>query len=895
MSLTPGTRLGPYDIVAPLGVGGMGEVYRATDTKLGREVAIKVLPAGVAQDAERLSRFRREAQLLASLNHPNIAAIYGLDEAGDTLFLVLELVEGEDLAERLKRGPIPVHETLEIAKQIAAALEGAHERGIVHRDLKPANVKLAPDEKVKVLDFGLAKAYASDVSGAGSLDSGNSPTMTHAATMAGMILGTAAYMSPEQARAKTVDKRADIWAFGVVLYEMLMGHPLFHGETVSDTLAAVLTRDLDAATLPEEAPAALKRLLRRCLERNPKNRLHDIADARIVIDELLDKRPDMADPRPSTDVAGTAGGAGWPARLAWLAAGVAVGALAIAGLDRTLFVAAPVAPPVVRSLTYSGSSGSPSISADGKNVVFASDRDGTSRIWLKQLATGEEVALTQGADFGPRISPDSSSVLFLRAAEVGVDLYRVPLIGGEPRRLARNAGPTAWSPDGRSIAFTRDLGQRSALIVIPADGGEERVLVERQGTLRDVAWSPDGTRIAVEEAARVNTIGHRVLGTVDVKSGTFREFHRFPAGSVASGVRWDGDDAFVFAYSPTQAARGEVVLERLTLGSATPRPVFSFTSLPTRVEVAGPGALVFDGGGAHQNLFELGDGKALGHALTGGPTVDRQPAFSPDGRRVVFSSDRSGSLDLWSLEVATGAVRRLTFDAADDWDPQWTPDGKHLIWSSNRAGHFEVWIAESDGTGARQVTSDGVDAENPTMSADGSWIVYSSGNSAAPGIWKIHPDGSGAKLLLAGNFLLPELAPRSGWIAAVETGARSDNVSPIRIIRLEDGASIAELSVPGRDGNTGRSRWTPDGRSLVSWGEDDKGLHVLYRQPIVPGLDTREKREVVAVSDDRRSIESFGISPVDGRFVVSAGWGERDVMMAEGIPGIGESLRKKTP
>jgi serine/threonine protein kinase len=256
MPISAGTRLGPYEIVAKLGEGGMGEVYRAKDTKLNREVAIKVLPAAVAQDPERLARFRREAQVLASLNHPNIAAIYGLDEAGDKLFLVLELVEGEDLSEHLKRGSVPLGEALEIARQIALALEEANDKGIVHRDLKPANVKLTPDGKVKVLDFGLAKAYSADASGGGTLDSGNSPTMTHAATMAGMILGTAAYMSPEQARGKNVDKRADIWAFGVVLYEMLTGEQLFHGETVSDTLAAVLTREFDAKALPAAAPSA---------------------------------------------------------------------------------------------------------------------------------------------------------------------------------------------------------------------------------------------------------------------------------------------------------------------------------------------------------------------------------------------------------------------------------------------------------------------------------------------------------------------------------------------------------------------------------------------------------------------------------------------------------------
>jgi eukaryotic-like serine/threonine-protein kinase len=285
LALTAGTRLGPFEIVAPIGAGGMGEVYRAKDTKLNREVAIKVLPPRLAHDPERLGRFKREATVLASLNHPNIAAIYGLDEMGDTLFLVLELVEGEDLAQRLTRGAIPPGEALAIARQIATALEEAHEKGIVHRDLKPANVKLTPDGKVKVLDFGLAKAYSGDSSGSGSSDSANSPTMTHAATTAGMILGTAAYMSPEQARGSSVDRRADIWAFGAVVFEMLTGRGLFRGETATDIVAAVMRDEIDWSALPAATPEFVRGLLARCLDRDVKRRLQAIGEARVTLEE----------------------------------------------------------------------------------------------------------------------------------------------------------------------------------------------------------------------------------------------------------------------------------------------------------------------------------------------------------------------------------------------------------------------------------------------------------------------------------------------------------------------------------------------------------------------------------------------------------------------------------
>jgi serine/threonine-protein kinase len=282
-----GQTLLHYRITAALGAGGMGEVYRATDTKLGRAVAIKVLPPDVTEDPERLGRFQREAHLLAALNHPNVAAIYGLEEVDDQPFLVLELVEGEDLAARLKRGAIPVDETLEIARQIAEGLEAAHEEGIVHRDLKPANVKLTPDGRVKVLDFGLAKAWAGDLVTGSSGDVSQSPTLAHTGTRAGVILGTAAYMSPEQARGRAVDKRADVWSFGVLLWEMLTGRSLFAGDTVTDVIAAVMTHEPDLGALPAATPRAVRQLVARCLRRDPRTRLPDIGAARLELAETM--------------------------------------------------------------------------------------------------------------------------------------------------------------------------------------------------------------------------------------------------------------------------------------------------------------------------------------------------------------------------------------------------------------------------------------------------------------------------------------------------------------------------------------------------------------------------------------------------------------------------------
>jgi eukaryotic-like serine/threonine-protein kinase len=323
--LTPGTRLGVYDIVAPIGEGGMGQVYRGTDTTLGRQVAIKILPDAFAQDPERLGRFEREAKTLASLNHPHIAAIYGFEKSAGVYALVMELVEGEDLSQRIAGSAIPIDEALPIARQIAEALEAAHEQGIVHRDLKPANIKLRADGTVKVLDFGLAKAITGSAGSAGSAGLENSPTFTSPAalTIGGMILGTAAYMAPEQARGKVVDKRADIWAFGVVLYEMLTGKTAFAGDTVSDVLAAVLTREPDWTALPATTPASISRLLSRCLEKDPKRRLRDIGDARLEIDETI--RDPKVGPAPVA-------AAPRVHPFAWAAAGFAVAATVVVGL-----------------------------------------------------------------------------------------------------------------------------------------------------------------------------------------------------------------------------------------------------------------------------------------------------------------------------------------------------------------------------------------------------------------------------------------------------------------------------------------------------------------------------------------------------------------------------------
>jgi serine/threonine protein kinase len=449
-----GQTLAHYRISAALGAGGMGEVFRATDTKLGRDVAVKVLPAELAQDPERLARFEREAKLLASLNHPNIAHVYGFESAtlqdgSPTHFLAMELVEGEDLSERLKRGAIPVDEARAIAKQIAEALEEAHEKGIVHRDLKPANVKVTPDGKVKVLDFGLAKAYAGESTSGSGADLSQSPTLAHTGTQAGVILGTAAYMSPEQARGKPVDKRADIWALGVVLYEMLTGRRLFAGETVSDVLAAVLTREPDWSALPADA-ACVAGVLERCLERDPRRRLRDAGDVRLELERAA------AQPASSQERGAPAGPSAF--RRLWI--GIALVAGAVLGVVAAR-LSGPGAPPARASRHLSiqlgpqqqlevTSNGPLTFSPDGRSLVFAGT-DAGRRVLFRRRLDAPEVSAIEGTEGGtaPTFSADGRSLGFI----AGGQFRKVASEGGRPLDLAaqQGAGGGAWLPDGEFV------------------------------------------------------------------------------------------------------------------------------------------------------------------------------------------------------------------------------------------------------------------------------------------------------------------------------------------------------------------------------------------------------------------------------------------------------------
>jgi hypothetical protein len=535
MALAHGTRLGPYDIQSLIGAGGMGEVYRARDTRLKREVALKVLPEGFSQDPDRLARFQREAELLATLNHPNIAHIHGLEEADSIRALVMELVEGDTLADLIAHGPIPLGDALPMARQIADAVEAAHEKGVIHRDLKPANVKVTADGRVKVLDFGLAKMLETEAA-ASTLTM--SPTLSVRATYAGILLGTAPYMSPEQARGKPVDKRTDIWAFGCVLYEMLSGTRVFDGEDVTDTLAAIVRADPDWGRLPNDTPPGIRRLLRRCLEKDRKRRLSDIADARLEIDDALHA--------PSTEIpAAFAAPRRSGERLAWASALAVVTVIAVAA---SLWARRPAPPaPEMRVDVVTPTTTDPAtfaLSPDGRQLVFVGSGDGPSRLWLRSLAatSAQPLAGTEGASV-PFWSPDSRSVAFFADGK----LKRLDLGIGQPQPLTNvvaRAGGT-WSADG-VILYPPTSG--SPLFRVSASGGQAAAVtkLDRQSSHRFPTFLPDNHHFLFYAQGTPDTSGI-YLGSLDSPNTT----RLTAAGQFSPNGRW-------VAYMSNESGRMEV-------------------------------------------------------------------------------------------------------------------------------------------------------------------------------------------------------------------------------------------------------------------------------------------------------------------------------------------------
>jgi eukaryotic-like serine/threonine-protein kinase len=902
VSLAAGDRLGPYRIEAPLGAGGMGEVYRARDTKLDRDVAVKVLPAHLAAAPDVLARFEREAKAVAALSHPGILAIHDFGRDGETSYAVMELLEGDTLRERLAGGPLPLRKAVEYAGQIAHGLAAAHARGIVHRDLKPENLFVTGDGRVKILDFGLARQDA-----APAADDTHSPTLARA-TDPGSVLGTVGYMSPEQVRGRPADARSDIFSFGAVLHELLTGRRAFQRDTAAETMTAIL-KDEPAAfatgtdTTAAGLPPGLARLVSRCLEKNPEERFQSARDLAFALE--------AASTTSSTSVSAVTAGrapAAWRRALplVWLVAGGLVGTLATQRLGGV----APVEPPRMRALTFSGQDRDPAASPDGRLVAFSSARDGVSRIWIKQLQGGGEAPLTTGPDRSPRFSPDGSSVLFVRSEGGRQSAYRIGLVGGEPRKLIDDVYVADWFPDGTRLAFLRrgDMGsgaaaRYSSLVgVCELASGREQILYKPEGNAAlDLRVSPDGRTLGVIEGPlALNTRFEFAL--VDVAGAGVRK--PLPPSHPLGCFAWSGATRLALARAGSALGDGTGVQSRVFLldpASARERTLLftaglfplagQIDSRGGSCDVLGPGQLVLDQIDQRMNLEERDlAGAGAPRALTSGNSRDRQPAFAPDASRVVFSSNRSGNMDLWLLQTATGAVSQLTDDPAQDWDPGFTADGQKLLWSSDRSGNLEAWIAAADGSGARQLTHDGVDAENPTATRDGRFVVYSSGHPQRLGIWRIRLDGSEDTQLVKGGALVPDVAPDGRhvlFVTAAGAGARF-----IRVVAVETGAVLPfqiELRwPPGASGQVlyGRARWTPDGRRIAFIGSNAAGRSGVYLQDFVPGSDTSATRRAVVGFDPGTLTESFGVAPDGRRLVVSTLQESSSLQLAEGLPGL---------
>jgi serine/threonine-protein kinase len=886
-----GATLSHYLLTAKLGEGGMGEVYRATDRKLDREVAIKVLPAAFTKDAERLGRFEREAKLLAQLHHPNIAAIFGLEESGGVRALVLELVEGEDLAQRLARGAIPVDEAIAIARQIADALEAAHEKGIVHRDLKPQNVKLGADGRVKVLDFGLAKAMdpASSRSGspAASPTLMSSPTLTAAGTQLGMILGTAAYMAPEQARGGAVDKRADIWAFGVVLFEMLTGRRLFDGETVSDVLAAVLTRDPGWSALPAATPPAVVRLLRRCLERDPKKRLHDIADARLELDAAADSAADVAPLQPAPARRGAA---------FWAGCGIVAVALVLAGAfaDRRLAPRQEAAAQQVmrfqllprkdERLAFDFNGRTFAISPDGSKLVYAVEKPPTSELRLRSLGAEESTAMpgTEGGT-SPFFSPDGKWIGFI----AGPKLKKVALAGGTPVTLADvpSFRGAVWGDDG-AIYFVPN--SYVPISRIPAGGGKAEPVTKiraQEGELqhRFPELLPGGKVLlyaigyggewdeATIVAERLDTGERKVL----VKGGTSPRY--LPSGHLAyarSGslyaVAFDAP-SLTTAGPPAEVARdiliGPTGLAQMDVSQngmlvTAPADSVAGASMLSWIDREGrreplrvprqPYNLLFLSPDGNRAALGVGNGLSvldlarLSLTRLTLPARAELPVWSRDGRRVYFGYEKDKYYQVFSKAADDSGLPELLFPTQSTTDPQSiSPDGSRLLFvRASPAGLKSLMIKDlshpRDNPRTLYESLFVVDNVPATFSPDGRWVVYASQESGRPEIYVRPASGEDRK-----------------WQVSIEGGTLPIWSRVGNEIFFVCGQKLlaAPVDAKGDELSSGAPRVLFDNHEVIAYDAARDGKRFLVAEDPNPGAQTKLDVVVHWLAEVRRKVE----------------------------------------
>ena len=819
MPLSAGTRLGQYEILSALGAGGMGEVYRARDTKLDRAVAIKILPEAFAADTERIARFQREAKTLASLNHPNIAHVHGLEESSGVRALVMELVEGEDLAQRLARGAIPIAEALLIARQVADALEAAHEQGIIHRDLKPANIKVRPDGTVKVLDFGLAKAV--EPTGDASSSVSQSPTITTPAmTEAGVILGTAAYMSPEQARGKPVDKRADIWAFGCVLYEMLTGRRAFDGQGVSETLARVIEREPDWSRLPATLSPALGTYIRRCLQKDPRQRVQSIGDVRLALEGAFE----TALPQTAAGVVSDRRRVALAGVAAIIASGAIVGTLVWAAMRQ----AQPEPARVARlQIASSGSSAlnifwnnrDLAITPDGSRVIYVGNRG--TQLFVRALDDLAPVAVFTGAlPNGPFVSPDGQWIGFVEGRGV---LKKVPVTGGPAVTIATldTAGPAgaAWGPDDTIIVATAAV--ETGLQRLSAAGGPMTVLTrpDRAQGEADHFWPemlPGGQAVLFTITALTGGPEAAQVAVLDLQTGKRKIIAR--GGSHAHYVS-SGPEGGHLVYAAGSTLRAVLFdLTRLeTRGQSVEVVPDVVTTINGGVDavVAGDGTLAYVPGSvaAAPRTLVWVDREGRETPIPIPPRPYLLPALSPDGTRVmVFGNDREHDLWLWDLGRTT--LSRLTFTPGVDGIGVWTPDSRAVVFVSERAGVRNLFRQAADGSGTVERLTESPNTQYPSaVSHDGRRVIFTEeAPSTADDVMMMELDGSRRVTPLVQsrfNERNGSVSPDGRWLAyeANDSGRVEVYVRPFPDV------SSGHWQVSTNGGT--RPIWTRSGQELV--------------------------------------------------------------------------------
>jgi eukaryotic-like serine/threonine-protein kinase len=874
MPLVPGTKLGPYEVVGPLGAGGMGEVYRASDTKLRREVALKVLPELFANDAHRMVRFEREAQVLASLNHPHIAHIHGMEESNDIRALVMELVEGQTLAERIAKGSVPLEEAVPLAKQIAEGLEYAHDRGIIHRDLKPANIKLTSDGQVKILDFGLAKALEGEAS---EVNISTSPTISTAVTRAGVLLGTAAYMPPEQAKGKAVDRRADIWAFGCVLFEMLAGKAAFDGETITDTLAAVVRAEPEWTQLPKETPRQIRELLERCLTKDSKQRLQAIGEARIALENAFADDSVSATATDSSRVR--------------LFAGVAIFfAVATIVIGTAHWSRTPEKARIVRSyikampnssFVVGAQEGGFAISPDGLRIAYvAENAGGKALLWVRALDSLQAQALegTEEASF-PFWSPDSHSIGFFASGK----LKKIESSGGPVFVLCDAPNPRggSWNQDG-VILFTPNLNV--PLHRVSASGGTpvpvtsldpSRVVT----THRWPQFLPDGRHfiyVAGTLYPRENPTNDILLGTLDSKESKLL-LHAHASAEYASG------HILFLRQSTLMAQRFDVRHLELT-GDAFPiaDPVQE-TELILRsmFSASENGPLVYLEGtnSASRQLIWLDrNGKKVGEVP--GADTYMGPRISPDGKKVLYTLTGPW-FEVWSYDMALGLKTRLTFGTSSgraSLGPLWSRDGRRIAYTSTRNGKFGFYQKPANGSGNEELLleeNDSVKYPND-WSPDGKFLAFHQAPQGINEIWMLPLTGERkATPFLQFKFTSANstFSPNGKWLAYCSTESGDQKVY------------VVPFPGPG-----GKWQVSPGGGCYPRWRRDGKELFFLSADNKIVAAEVRADDSNFAVGAVNPLFETRVYRSNFGGFDVAAD-GQRFIVCYEpGQPNVAITL-----